>query len=48
MAAPVESAELVTRDADAGRNARLYLIGLGASLLGNSALTLVAGIWVKS
>jgi MFS family permease len=33
---------------DASRNARLYLIGLGASLLGNSALTLVAGIWVKT
>lgn len=30
------------------RNARLYLIGLGTSLIGNSALSLVAGIWVKS
>src|SRR5580693_6630202 len=30
------------------RNARLYLIGLAASLLGDSALSLVAGIWVKS
>jgi MFS family permease len=30
------------------RNGRLYLIGLAASLLGNSAMTLVAGIWVKS
>lgn len=30
------------------RNARLYLSGLGASLLGNSAMSLVAGIWVKS
>jgi Transmembrane secretion effector len=30
------------------RNARLYFIGLAASLLGNSAMTLVAGIWVKS
>lgn len=29
------------------RNARLYLLGLGLSLLGNSALSLVAGIWVK-
>ena len=30
------------------RNARLYLIGLGASLLGNNAMSLVSGIWVKS
>jgi MFS family permease len=30
------------------RNARLYLVGLATSLLGNSAMSLVAGIWVKS
>src|ERR1700742_2026718 len=30
------------------RNARLYLAGLAASLLGDSAMSLVAGIWVKS
>lgn len=30
------------------RNARLYLTGLAASLIGNSAMSLVAGIWVKS
>jgi Na+/melibiose symporter-like transporter len=30
------------------RNARLYLIGLATSLLGDSAMSLVAGIWVKS
>jgi MFS family permease len=30
------------------RNARLYLIGLAVSLLGDSAMSLVAGIWVKS
>lgn len=30
------------------RNARLYLVGLAASLIGNSAMSLVAGIWVKS
>jgi hypothetical protein len=30
------------------RNTRLYLTGLTASLLGDSAMTLVAGIWVKS
>jgi MFS family permease len=35
-------------DAVQQRNARLYLIGLTASLVGNSAMTLVAGIWVKS
>lgn len=29
------------------RNARTYLVGVGASVLGDSALTLVAGIWVK-
>lgn len=32
----------------ARRNGRLYLISLGASLVGNSAMSLVAGIWVKS
>ncbi len=32
----------------ARRNGRLYLVGLGASLMGNSAMSLVAGIWVKS
>src|SRR5439155_24348410 len=30
------------------RNARIYLIGLAFSLIGDSAMTLVAGIWVKS
>lgn len=30
------------------RNARRYLLALAASLVGNSAMTLVAGIWVKS
>lgn len=35
-------------DGVARRNARLYLVGLAASLIGNSAMTLVAGIWVKS
>src|ERR1700754_3659891 len=30
------------------RNARLYLLGLAASLIGDSAMSLVAGIWVKS
>lgn len=30
------------------RNARLYLTGLTASMLGDSAMTLVAAIWVKS
>src|ERR1700733_14747325 len=30
------------------RNARLYLAGLAASLLGSSAMSLVAGVWVKT
>jgi Na+/melibiose symporter-like transporter len=30
------------------RNARLYLAGLATSMLGDSAMSLVAGIWVKS
>lgn len=30
------------------RNARRYLLALAASLVGNSAMSLVAGIWVKS
>jgi hypothetical protein len=30
------------------RNARIYLTGLATSLLGDSAMSLVAGIWVKS
>ncbi|MFB7137765.1 MFS transporter [Streptomyces sp. NPDC056237] len=30
------------------RNARLYLIGLGLSMIGDTALSLVAGMWVKS
>jgi MFS family permease len=30
------------------RNARLYLTGLGCSVTGSMALSLVAGIWVKS
>ncbi len=34
--------------ATARRNARLYLVGLGASLTGTSAMTLVAAIWVKT
>jgi MFS family permease len=33
---------------DDRRNARVYLTGLAASLIGNSAMSLVAGIWVKS
>lgn len=34
-------------DADV-RNARVYLIALAASMVGDSAMTLVAGIWVKA
>lgn len=29
-------------------NARWYFAGLAASLVGNSAMSLVAGIWLKS
>ncbi|HEX3617211.1 MAG TPA: MFS transporter [Solirubrobacteraceae bacterium] len=38
---PADAAVAVT-------NARWYFAGLAASLLGNSAMSLVAGIWVKS
>ena len=40
--------ETTTIDPQARRNARIYLAGLGTSLIGNSMLSLVAGIWVKS
>jgi len=30
------------------RDVRLYFIGLTASLLGTSAMTLAAGVWVKT
>jgi MFS family permease len=40
--------ETGTSDIQARRNARIYLVGLGVSLVGNSAMSLVAGIWVKS
>jgi len=46
-APPVEKHAGEVHDEDR-RNARLYLTGLAASLLGNSAMSLVAGIWVKS
>jgi MFS family permease len=41
-------AEAVKGTATDRRNARLYLAGLATSLLGDSAMSLVAGIWVKS
>jgi hypothetical protein len=34
--------------ATASRNARWYFAGLAGSLIGNSALALVAGVWVKA
>jgi MFS family permease len=37
-----------TDDQVARANARWYFTGLAASLVGNSAMSLVAGIWVKS
>ncbi|HEV7651085.1 MAG TPA: MFS transporter [Actinophytocola sp.] len=39
---------LAKPDREHRRNARIYLLGLAASLVGDSALSLVAGIWVKS
>jgi MFS family permease len=39
---------MTAADRESRRNARIYLLGLAASLIGNSAMTLVAGIWVKS
>ena len=44
----VREAEAPAATAADRRNARLYLAGLAASLLGDSAMSLVAGIWVKS
>ena len=51
----MERAELQTspapraeRDPTAGRNLRWYFAGLVASLLGNNAMSLVAGVWVKA
>jgi MFS family permease len=38
----------ITADQESRRNIRIYLVGFAASLIGNSAMTLVAGIWVKS
>jgi MFS family permease len=44
----IGTGEDATENALARRNGRLYLIGLAASLIGNNAMSLVAGIWVKS
>jgi MFS family permease len=46
MSGLTESEDIQT--AAARRNGRLYLIGLGASLIGSNAMALVAGIWVKT
>lgn len=40
--------QLGKADREHRRNARIYLLGLAASLIGDSAMSLVAGIWVKS
>ena len=45
--APTEADTAAESPADR-RNARLYLTGLGCSVIGSMALSLVAGIWVKS
>jgi hypothetical protein len=34
--------------ADERRNGRLYLIGVAVSVIGDNAMSLAAGIWVKS
>ncbi|MBV9450871.1 MAG: MFS transporter [Streptosporangiaceae bacterium] len=44
----VSEAHTVTESPADRRNARLYLTGLGCSVIGSMALSLVAGIWVKS
>lgn len=44
---PVPAGDL-RGDAAAIHNARWYFAGLAGSLLGNSAMSLVAGVWVKS
>jgi MFS family permease len=38
----------VQQDREHRRNARIYLLALAASLIGDSAMSLVAGTWVKS
>ncbi len=49
---PAEEAASTGADADgtavARSNARWYFAGLGASLVANSAMSLVAGVWVKA
>jgi MFS family permease len=40
--------QLGKQDREHRRNARIYLLALAASLVGDSAMSLVAGIWVKS
>ncbi|HET9895047.1 MAG TPA: MFS transporter [Streptosporangiaceae bacterium] len=44
----VGEANAKTQSATDRWNARLYLTGLGCSVIGSMALSLVAGIWVKS
>lgn len=44
----VSEADTAVESPEDRRNARLYLTGLGCSVIGSMALSLVAGIWVKS
>jgi len=44
----VQASPDVHQEAVAQANARWYFAGLTASLLGNSAMSLVAGVWVKA
>jgi hypothetical protein len=49
LAFPAEAAPTRERDvASARRNARLYLVGSGVSAFGDMALSLAAGVWVKT
>ncbi|MHB1593292.1 MAG: MFS transporter [Streptosporangiaceae bacterium] len=42
------SAAVIPRGGAERRNGRLYLTGLAVSVIGNNAMSLAAGIWVKS
>lgn len=48
VAEAISSGNGVNRADEQRRNGRLYLTGVGISVIGNNALSLAAGIWVKS
>jgi MFS family permease len=47
-AGPISCRNAVSPADEQRRNGRLYLTGVGISVIGNNALSLAAGIWVKS